>query len=518
MRSPRKRRPIVSVWVAIAVALALGCGASGRERPPAGGSRGGGAEASSERWLELSTPHFVVHTDSYPERALVLAKQLEQIRAMLLGAAWPLARDPGGRTRVVIFAKPADFKRYSGLGGTFVGVSITRSSFERTIAFTPGSDGGVPRTAVHELAHDLSQWFLPLQPAWLAEGLAVYLENTRYDAASGQVVMGEASEESLRWMREVKFFASAQHLFEATSPHAQDPRDVTTFYTGAWFLVTYLMNGETAAFENFQKRLHRLVPWRRAWDESFDGMPPAALDQKLLAYAKRGGDITIVSTAMALPTIEPQLRSLSPAEAHGVKAMLASAAAPELAEREMRAALALDPDELDALSVQFRAIDAHPPEPRRRIAERAVAAHPEAGEAWFLQASAAPDASSRRSALERAAALEGQHPGVALLAAEDALARGEPAVALEQVRFALRRSALSPFMLGLFAAALEATGRCTEATNVARNAGDLFASDCSLRNLDTNERLGCAQYVQSRVGSPSAPCRTAKRAARTSAH
>jgi hypothetical protein len=357
---------------------------------------------------------------------------------------------------------------------------------------------------------------LPLQPAWLAEGLAVYLENTRYDAASGQVVMGEPSEEGLRWMKEVKFFASAQHLFEATSPHAQDPRDVTTFYTGAWFLVTYLMNGETAAFESFQKRLHRLVPWRRAWDESFDGMPPVELDQKLLAYAKRGGDITIVSTALALPAIEPRLRALAPAEAHGVKAMLASAAAPELAAREVQAALALDPDELDALSVQFRAIEAHPPEPRRRIAERAVAAHPEASEAWFLQASAAPDASSRRSALERAAALDQQHPGVALLAARDALARGEPAVALEQVRFALRRSALSPFMLGLYAAALEATGRCTQASNVAQNASGLFGSECSLHDPDTNGRIGCAEFVQSQVGSPSAPCKAAKRAARTS--
>jgi hypothetical protein len=130
---------MVSVWISVALVLALGCGASGHERPSASSRSGsntgvGRAQASGERWLELSTPHFIVHTDSYPERAIVLAKQLEQIRAMLLAAAWPQAPDPGGRTRVVIFAKPADFKLYSGMGGTFVGVSITRSGFERTIA------------------------------------------------------------------------------------------------------------------------------------------------------------------------------------------------------------------------------------------------------------------------------------------------------------------------------------------------------------------------------------------------
>jgi hypothetical protein len=52
---------------------------------------------------------------------------------------------------------------------------------------------------------------------------------------------------------------------------------------------------------------------------------------------------------------------------------------------------------------------------------------------------------------------------------------------------------------------------------VAQNASALFDADCSLHHLDTNERLGCAEYVQSRVGSPSAPCKAAQRAARTSA-
>jgi hypothetical protein len=131
---------------------------------------------------------------------------------------------------------------------------------------------------------------------------------------------------------------------------------VTTFYVGSWFLVTYLLNGEADAFGQFQKQLHRLVPWRRAWDESFAGMTTAELDQKLLA----------------------------------------SAATPELAKREMQAALELDPNELNALSVQFRASDAEPPELRQRIAERATAAHPSSGEAWLLLALSTRARSTRR--------------------------------------------------------------------------------------------------------------------------
>jgi hypothetical protein len=471
------------------------------------------ATGDSARWLELQTPHFVVHTDSYPERALELARQMETARAMLLATAWPKARDPGGRTHVVIFATPADFQRYSGARGIIVGVSITGGAVDRTIAFSPGPDGGVPRTALHELAHDLSQWFLPLQPAWLAEGLAVYLENTRLDTSSGQVVMGEPSEMSLRWLKEAKFFASAERLFEATSPHSDDPREVGTFYAGSWFLVNYLLNGEAEAFGRFQKRLHQLVPWRRAWHESFAGMTPAEVDQKLLAYARQGGNISILSIDVQIPVIEPQLRALSLAEAHGVKALLASYGAPEVAAREMRAALELDPVELRALSVQFRMPEAGRSESRQRIAERAVTAHPRVGEAWLLQAMAAPDEGARRHALEQAAGLAPQHPGVALLLAEDAMGRGDAARALEQVRFALRRSALTPTMLGLYAAALEASGRCSEANAVAENASALFRTGCSLRAFGASEPIDCASYVQSRVGSPLASCKVPKRAA-----
>jgi hypothetical protein len=495
-------------WAALLVVLVAGCMQGGRERPAT--SRSSAArEAAGQGWLELATPHFLVHTDCYRERAIELAQQLEQSRSMLLAVAWPKAREPGGRTHVVIFARPGDFARYSGTTG-LLGVSITRAGVERTIAFSPGREGGVPRVVTHELVHDLSQWFFPLQPAWFAEGLAMYLENTRFDAASGRVVMGEASQESLRWMKEVRFFASAQRLFEDRSPHSVDPREVTTFYAGSWFLVTYLMNGEAEAFGRFQKRLHQLMPWRRAWDESFAGMTTTELDDRLVGYAQSGGNISIMSIAHELPVTQPKLRVLSAAEAHGVKADLASALAPELAEDEAQAALALDANELRALSVRFRAADAEPPDSRRAIAGRAVAAHPRAGEAWYLQATAAGDAAALGSALERAVALEPEHPGVALLAAEDALARGDTRHALERVRFALRRSALSPSMLGLYAAALEANGQCAAAASIAASASASFGADCVMRRPDMMEHVGCAAYVQSRIGSPRAPCKPAK--------
>jgi hypothetical protein len=67
---------------------------------------------------------------------------------------------------------------------------------------------------------------------------------------------------------------------------------------------------------------------------------------------------------------------------------------------------------------------------------------------------------------------------VALLDAEDALQQGKPALGLERARFVLQRSALSPSVLGLYAAALEATGHCAELVTLAANASALFDSSC----------------------------------------
>jgi hypothetical protein len=486
---------VVALAATAAIGSTAGCGAGARQSAAQTSARPSQPPRSEQLWVEVRTPHFVLSTDQTRERALRTAKQLEEIRAMLLTAAWPKASDPMGRTQVVVFARPADFDRYTGLPAAVAGVSINRSGVERTIAFSPGAQGGIPRVAVHELAHDLLSWFLPLHPTWLAEGMAVYLENTHLDASGAQVVMGEASEKSLRWLTQTRIFLSTERLFESTSPHSVDLRDVASFYAGAWFLVCFLLNEEPERFGIFQKRLHQLVPWRRAWDEAFDGMTVAELDRRMTLYAEQGGRFLVLSADVRMPAVEASLRELSPAEAHGVKARLANAVAPELAAREAGAALALDDSELGALSVRFHTTNVAALELRRGLAARAVAAHPDAAEAWFLMALAAEDAQARDHALQRATALDADHVGLALLNAEQALERGDAEVALERVRFVVRRSALSPAALAVYVAALGRAGHCREAVSVAETGAQRFGASCRVPGA-TGELLQCAAYVQ----------------------
>jgi hypothetical protein len=442
-----RRRLWLLALIGVAASLFTGCGGASFAtwRPPA------------SRWSEIVTPHFVIHTDVAPPRALAMARSLEDSRAALLASAWPGEAAPRGRTRVMLFASPRDLSRYAGKNNQ--GVVFTRPGFERLLAFTDGFVGGVPATvAVHELVHDLSRWFLPLQPPWLAEGLAMYLEGIEIDRAGGQVAVGAASTDRVEGLKSATVTPSTSQLFATLEPSAVDPRDTASFYLGSWALVHYLLDERPQAFGRFQRALTRLTPWRTAWEQSFPGLTDAELDLELATYLKAGRFRTS-RINFTPPAFEPRARSLSPAEVHGARALLANTSGAAADDAEVAAALDLDPNELNALTIRFHSLTATVRGPRTDIALRAVKAHPRAAGAWLLAALTASDPGERRIALAQAQRLDPDHPGVIGLLAEEALARNDPGAALAHVRHAQRRSGVTPRNLALHFAALAAFAR-----------------------------------------------------------
>jgi hypothetical protein len=449
---PRRFSLLAAIGAAVSL-LVAGCGASLITGRPI-----------SDRWIEIVTPHFSINTDVHESRALSMAQDLEDCRAALLASVWPEATAPRGRTRVMLFARQRDLSRYAGRNNQ--GAVFTRPGFERLLAFTPGSKGDVPTVAAHELVHDLSRWFLPVQPLWLSEGLAVYLEAMVLDRTSGQVVTGGVSREGVQWLRSARSIPSTTQLFAMRDPNAVDPRDSGAFYLGSWALVHYLRSEEPEAFARFQSALMRLTPWRVAWNQSFPGLTNAELDRKLVAYLNAGRFMTW-RTRFTPPAFEPAVRALSSAKVHGMRALLANTSGEAAAGgAELAAALDLDPNELNALTVGFHSLAADALEARAAIATRAVSAHPGEAGAWLLGALAANELGERQRALAHAERLDPNHPGVVGLLAEDALARNDPQAALIHVRHAQRRSGVTPRNLALQFAALAASQRCDDAAAI----------------------------------------------------
>lgn len=467
----------------LCVFLGAGCAASTRL----------GERHAERRWAQIDTPHFSVSTNLDELAALELARSLEEARAALLALAWTGGRDPRGRTPVVVFERPAEFEHYVGRA-TFAGVAIGTPGFERLLSFRPGGHTGIPPVVIHEMVHELSQWFMPVQPLWFAEGLAEYLTTLRYERSRQQATIGEGSEDNLRWLLSTGVLMRSSKLFGRRGSEEADPREQASFYASSWLLVHYLLNREGAAFGRFQLGLTRLVPWRRAWDEAFPGLDLDELDARVLAYA-RENSTRLVTRHVEVASFEPQRRVLSQAEVHGVLAALSSRLELPLGEREMRSALRLDPDELNALGVMFHALPASQTAERLEVARRAVAAHPDSGAAWLLQVQAEPGAAAQADALLHAARLAPDHPLVARLLAEAELSSGRPEAALAHANVALRRSPLTPELLTLHIAALAARHRCNTARALALDAETFFPSSCSVRS-GNGAVVSCGQFVR----------------------
>jgi hypothetical protein len=458
----------------LVMALSVCCSAACQLNPQSPHS------ARTGDWVEVETPHFTVDSDLPEMTARQDARDLEEMRASLIEAAWTGAREPPrGRTDVVMFRTPGEFDRYSGRSEQVAGLAISRPGFRRLLAFSPGSENKIPLVVTHEMAHDLSQWFLPIQPTWFAEGMATYLEGTRYDSATHMAIMGEASELRLKWLTGSRQFWPTADLFAAQDSIDLDPRVSALFYSSAWLFIYYLMNAEGDRFGQFQTRLAHLDHWQNAWEATFPDVTPEMLDQRLMGYLKEGGKLTTVAVPVALELPEPKVRALSSAEMHGALAWLARTDERELAEREVAEALRLDPNELRALVVRFYMLGDGADDVRSKLAKRAITAHPESADAWLLWARTQASGEARHSALETARKLEPEHPGVLTLLADELVRQGRAADALEFTRIALKRSPPTVDLVELHLEALIAHHQCRDAAWLEVNAERRFQADCT---------------------------------------
>lgn len=468
--------------------------------------------ARTDEWVEVQTAHFTVDSDLPELAAREVARNLEEIRAALIEAAWTGAHDPPrGRIDVVVFRTPGEFDRYSGLSAQAAGVAFSRTGFRRLLSFSPGSENSIPTVVTHELAHDLSQWFLPIQPTWLAEGMATYLETTKYDASTHMAVMGEASKSHLQWVTGIRQFTPTAALFATRNSIDLDPRVSASFYASSWLFFYYLMNAESDAFGQFQTRLARLQEWQQAWQELFPGVTPEMFDQRLMAYLKDGGKLTTYTTPVSLELAEPKVRTLSSAQMHGVLAWIANATDRELAEREAEEALSLDPKELRALVIRSQLLDDGADDARLDLAKRATSAHPKSSDAWLLWAKAQAPGDARRAALETAQRLEPEHPGVLTLLADELVRQGRAAEALAYTRLALQRSPLSFDLVRLHLQALVAQRECRDARWLEYNAEQRFQEGCT--TTVNGATVSCGQFLHDTWNSASQPCARSRRAA-----
>lgn len=243
-----------------------------------------------ERWVEVSTPHFVVVSNSDERQAREVARDFEEIR-IVFQLALPRARTAEARLPILAAKDQKTLKRLlpdlweSKDRAKPAGV-FRRSGYRQEIALIVGKAGAEAYPVVyHEYFHYLADLNTPGLPSWLNEGLASYWQNTTI--RDDRVIVGQPSGWHLQALRE-RTPLPLQELLTA-SPLALDRRDVPIFYAQSWALTHYLMIGDRAirqeSLSDYVKRVTEGADVVEAATASFGELD--ALESALRGYTRR---------------------------------------------------------------------------------------------------------------------------------------------------------------------------------------------------------------------------------------
>jgi hypothetical protein len=294
-------RALFAALLLIAAGVLGGCAGKLPPCPAAGGPA----------WRELTGAHFRLRTEADPDTALAALRDLEQFQAALL-TVFRASDLRTGRIPVIVVRDGWEAFSDLQLAGWF-----TRVLFQPLVVMRADSQLGRQDIIKHELVHYLSAKVMPIQPLWLAEGLATYFQTLDYDADKGEVTVGRPPAGLLAIAQN----GARLRLSELFAANKIDG-DVGVFYASAWATVHFLMNRHADELRAFQSALHARVPAATAWTQAFGKLTPAELDFELANYLDGGRYSLLVfpfAPARADPIAE---RQMSDAEVHATRAQL----------------------------------------------------------------------------------------------------------------------------------------------------------------------------------------------------
>ena len=419
-------------------------------------------------WLEVTSSNITLRTDLDEASARETIERLEEIRAAMLALVWAGAPEPAVRTNVVVLRSIREFAVFTRDPQSPPKVWGFRGEdppFEPIVALA-GTDYRSLRVLTHELVHDLSAWYMPIQPAWYAEGLAKFLETADYDRKSSILETGRPLPDTARVSMSGRFHASA--LLD--DDFSEDTPDIAAFEARAWLLVHFLINAHPREFDRLSAGLEATRSTKEAWARALPDLTFDRLDEALDDYA-RSGVYRIVRRAISVPAPHVEVREMRDADVHVVRAQLLRSSpvpgtVPDLAgaRRELDEALASDPTNVGAFA--RRLVWFTPPDQRSQFsaaAEAIAGAHPKDWLAWLMVDLTARSRSVRRTALARALAIDRNQPAVLndLAAADLAENRFEEALSLATKGMSFRQ-VLWPLAFNAMQAH-RALGHCAEA-------------------------------------------------------
>jgi tetratricopeptide (TPR) repeat protein len=342
-----------------------------------------GPSVGAQPWWLVRSTHFTVRSDVGQTEAREIAIDLERTYRILFDLGFPMEKDPGLFTDVIVFRRADDYKLVGpkGSGGYFTReFGLWGSGGPTFLTFGGLSDASRP-IFVHELAHRFIRYAFPQAPVWLNEGLATYFESIAVDG--GKAVLGRSRNvfkrgdswtmgsygipidvlPSFQEMREMdaKTFYAARDVPEGSKEGDEAQKAAARWqkahYMSAWAMVQILKNGTPENATRLQRWLEKMAagqPAQASFDEAFSDVSMDELESQRRAFLERHvtGEIALLRTdydAKSSPPAED--RAMRPAEVNllwGWAHLEVAQGGPAEVRRYAEAALEAEPSSAEA--------------------------------------------------------------------------------------------------------------------------------------------------------------------------
>src|SRR6266849_7795364 len=214
-------------------------------------------------WREYRSQHFVVQADGARVRVGALIRQLESMHVLELQALVGEQLEIPCRIRVIAYRDPNLFTEVAGR--FYIAAFYGHSRMREPIIVLPF--GGVearPETVAHEVAHHLSRFLFPRQPAWFAEGLAEFVQTI---ANTGPQLTPELGSHIVRGNPDQRGVGAAPVEMSAALKEAplvrvqellqwdgEEESMTGKYHLHSWLLYHWLWNNRAKQFTAFQQR------------------------------------------------------------------------------------------------------------------------------------------------------------------------------------------------------------------------------------------------------------------------
>jgi tetratricopeptide (TPR) repeat protein len=234
------------------------------------------ARDKAENWIQVTTPHFTVVTDSGEKQGRRIADQFERMRSLFHTLFPKIQMESTGAPVIVVAVKDEkDFRalepeQYLAKGSLKLAGYFQQAADKNYVLMRLDADGEHPYSVVyHEYTHFLLRETAEWMPLWLNEGFAEFYQNTEIHEKDAS--LGEPSMDDIQWLRQNRLLPLTTLLtVDHTSPYYHEENKGSIFYAESWALTHYIMTNDA------RQKTHRMIDYETLLTQKVDPVAAAA--------------------------------------------------------------------------------------------------------------------------------------------------------------------------------------------------------------------------------------------------